>query len=188
MPDNHIFIGGGVRDENGVLFFPNIPTEEIFTAPHKYRVNGKLAGSKPLIYGGRVIEEFHLIFKDGRITDYYAARGQEVLQSLIETDEGSHYLGEIALVSNQSPLARENTLFYNTLFDENTSCHIGIGNASPSNIQNGSEKSKEELKEAALNTSILSVNATFGTDDMKVMGRKKNGAAELLMKDGDFQF
>ncbi|MYL19626.1 aminopeptidase [Halobacillus litoralis] len=188
LPDNHIFIGGGVRDENGIPFFPNIPTEEIFTAPHKYRVNGKLAGSKPLIYGGRVIEEFHLIFKDGRITDYYAARGQEVLQSLIETDEGSHYLGEIALVSNQSPLARENTLFYNTLFDENTSCHIGIGKASPSNIQNGSEKSKEELKEAALNTSILSVNATFGTDDMKVMGRKKNGAAELLMKDGDFQF
>ncbi|WP_085507195.1 aminopeptidase [Thalassobacillus devorans] len=188
LPENHLYIGGGVTDENGIPFFPNIPTEEIFTAPHKNKVNGKLVGTKPLIYGGSVIDEFYLIFKDGRITDYYAVKGQEVLQNLIETDEGSHYLGEIALVSNKSPLAQADTLFYNTLFDENTSCHIGIGNASPSNIQNGMDQSEEELKAAGLNTSLLSVNVTFGSEDMKVVGIKEGGSEVLLMKDGDFQF
>lgn len=188
LAKNHVYIGGGVKDKNGIPFFPNIPTEEIFTAPHKNKVNGKLVGTKPLIYEGRIIDEFYLIFKDGRITDYYAAKGQDVLQNLIETDEGSHYLGEIALVSNKSPLAQTDTLFYNTLFDENTACHIGIGNASPSNIQNGINQSGEALKEAGLNTSLLSVNVTFGSEDMKVVGIKENGSEILLMKDGDFQF
>ncbi|CDQ20052.1 aminopeptidase [Halobacillus karajensis] len=188
LPKNHLYIGGGVIDKNGIPFFPNIPTEEIFTAPHKNKVNGKLVGTKPLIYGGSVIDEFYLIFKDGRITDYYAAKGQEMLQNLIETDEGSHYLGEIALVCNKSPLAQADTLFYNTLFDENTSCHIGIGNASPSNIQNGIDQSEEELKAAGLNASLLLVNVTFGTEDMKVVGIEEGGTEVLLMKDGDFQF
>ncbi|WP_366161991.1 aminopeptidase [Bacillus infantis] len=188
LPENHLYIGGGVTDKNEIPFFPNIPTEEIFTAPHKNKVNGKLVGTKPLIYGGSVIDEFYLIFKDGRITDYYAAKGQEELLNLIETDEGSRYLGEIALVSNKSPLAQAETLFYNTLFDENTACHIGIGNASPSNIQNGINRSEEELKAAGLNTSLLSVNVTFGSEDMKVVGIKEGGTEVLLMKDGDFQF
>lgn len=188
LPKNHLYIGGSVLDKDGISFFPNIPTEEIFTAPHKNKVNGKLVGTKPLIYGGSVIDEFYLIFKDGRIIDYYAAKGQEVLQNLIEIDEGSHYLGEIALVSNKSPLAQADTLFYNTLFDENTACHIGIGNASPSNIQNSIDQSEEELKAAGLNTSLLLVNVTFGTEDMKVVGIKEGGTEVLLMKDGDFQF
>ncbi|KAB8128860.1 aminopeptidase [Gracilibacillus oryzae] len=188
LPENHLYIGGGVTDKNGIRFFANIPTEEIFTAPHKNKVSGKLVGTKPLIYEGSVINDFYLIFKDGRITDCYAAKGQEVLQNIIETDEGSHYLGEIALVSNKSPLAQADTLFYNTLFDENTACHIGIGNASPSNIQNGSGQSEEELKAAGLNTSLLLVNLTFGNEDMKVVGIKEGGTEVLLMKDGDFQF
>ncbi|WP_173915936.1 aminopeptidase [Halobacillus sp. Marseille-Q1614] len=188
LPKNHLYIGGGVIDKKGIPFFPNIPTEEVFTAPHKNKVNGKLVGTKPLVYGGSVIDEFHLIFQDGRITDYYAAKGQDVLQDLIETDEGSHYLGEIALVSNKSPLAQIDTLFYNNLFDENTSCHIGIGNASPSNIQNGVDQTEEKLKAAGLNASLLLVNVTFGTEDMKVVGIEEGGTEVLLMKDGDFQF
>lgn len=188
LPKNHLYIGGGVIDKTGIPFFPNIPTEEIFSAPHKNKVNGKLVATKPLIFGGSVIDDFFLTFKDGRITEYYAAKGQEVLQNLIETDEGSHYLGEIALVSNKSPLSQADTLFYNTLFDENTACHIGIGNASPSNIQNGSDLSEEELQAAGLNTSLLLVNVTFGTEDMKVVGIKEGGTEVLLMKDGDFQF
>lgn len=111
MPENHCFIGGGVIDEKGIPFSPNIPTEEIFSAPHKKKVNGKLVGTKPLIYEGSIIDDFHLIFKDGRITDYNATKGLEVLRNLIETDEGSHYLGEIALVSNKSPLGQADTLF-----------------------------------------------------------------------------
>lgn len=186
MPKNHLYIGGGVTDKKGIPFFPNIPTEEIFSAPHKNKVNGKLVATKPLIYEGRVIADFYLTFKDGRITDYYAITGQEALQSLIETDEGSHYLGEIALVSSNSPLSQTDTLFYNTLFDENTACHIGIGNASPSNLQNSSDLSEEELKKAGLNVSLLLVNVTFGTEDMKVVGRKEDGTEVLLMKNGDF--
>lgn len=186
MPKNHLYIGGAVTDKKGIPFFPNIPTEEIFSAPHKNKVNGKLVATKPLIYEGRVIDDFYLTFKVGRITDYYAITGQEALQSLIETDEGSHYLGEIALVSNNSPLSQTNTLFYNTLFDENTACHIGIGNASPSNLQNSSNLSEEELKKAGLNVSLLLVNVTFGTDDMKVVGMKEDGTEVLLMKNGDF--
>ncbi|KYG25561.1 aminopeptidase [Alkalihalobacillus trypoxylicola] len=188
MPNNHLYIGGGVIDKKGISFFPNIPTEEIFSAPLKNKVNGKLVATKPLIYGGSVIDDFYLTFKDGRITDYYATTGQEALQNIIETDEGSNYLGEIALVSNHSPLSQTNTLFYNTLFDENTACHIGIGNASPSNLQNGSNLTEEELKEAGLNTSLLLVNVTFGSEDMKVVGIKEDETEVLLMKDGDFQF
>lgn len=188
LPKNHLYIGGGVIDKNGIPFFPNIPTEEIFTAPHKNKVNGKLVGSKPLIYGGSIIDDFYLIFRDGRIIDYYAEKGQDVLQNLIETDEGSRYLGEIALVSNKTPLAQADTLIYNTLFDENTACHIGIGNASPSNIQNGVNQSENELKEAGLNTSLLLVNVTFGTEDMRVVGIEEDGTRILLMKDGEFQF
>ena len=188
LPKNHLYIGGGVIDKNGIPFFPNIPTEEIFTAPHTNKVNGKLVGSKPLIYGGSIIDDFYLIFRDGRIIDYYAEKGQDVLQNLIETDEGSRYLGEIALVSNKTPLAQADTLIYNTLFDENTACHIGIGNASPSNIQNGVNQSENELKEAGLNTSLLLVNVTFGTEDMRVVGIEEDGTRILLMKDGEFQF
>ncbi|UOQ87497.1 aminopeptidase [Gracilibacillus salinarum] len=122
------------------------------------------------------------------MTDYDAATGQEALQSLIETDEGSHYLGEIALVSNDSPLSQTDTLFYNTLFDENTACHIGIGNASPSNLQHGSDLSVKELMEAGLNTSLLLVNVTFGTEDMNVVGIKEGGTKVLLMENGEFLF
>ncbi|WP_040982725.1 aminopeptidase [Oceanobacillus jeddahense] len=188
MPENHLYLGGGVKDKMGIPFFPNIPTEEIFSAPHKYKVNGKLVATKLLIYGGSIIDDFYLTFKDGRITDYYAATGQEALQNLIETDEGASYLGEIALVSNNSPLAQADTLFYNTLFDENTACHIGIGNASHSTLQNGSSLSEEALQEAGHNTSLLLVNVTFGTEDMKVVGMKENGNDVLLMEVGEFQF
>lgn len=188
MPNNHVFIGGGVTDQKGIPFFPNIPTEEIFSAPHRNKVNGKLVATKPLVYGGRVIHDVSLIFQDGRITTYEAANDQEALQRLIETDEGSHYLGEIALVSNHSPLGQADMLFYNTLFDENTACHIGIGNASPSNLQHGSNLSEKALKAAGLNTSLLLVNVAFGTEDMNVVGMKEDGTEVLLMKDGDFQF
>ncbi|GEK59820.1 aminopeptidase [Marinococcus halophilus] len=188
MPDNHVFLGGGVTDTKGIPFFPNIPTEEIFSAPHKNKVNGKLAATKPLVYEGRIIEDVSLTFQDGQITSYAATDGQEALQCLLETDEGASYLGEIALVSTHSPLSQTNTLFYNTLFDENTACHIGIGNASPSNLQHGSSLSEQALEEAGLNTSLLSINVAFGTEDMKAVGVEKDGKETILMRDGDFQF
>lgn len=188
MPNNHVFIGGGVTDTKGIPFFPNIPTEEIFSAPHKHEVNGRLVATKPLVYEGRVINDVSLTFQDGQITSCAATNDQQALQRLLETDEGASYLGEIALVSSYSPLAQTNTLFYNTLFDENTACHIGLGNASPSNLQHGNLLSEQALGEAGLNTSLLSVNVAFGTEDMKVVGIEKDGTEVLLMEDGVFQF
>ena len=187
MPKNHRYVGGGVKDKNGIVFYPNIPTEEIFSAPHKYRVDGRMAASKPLIYAGNIIENLNLFFKDGEIIGYKASTGQDAFKSLIEMDEGSRYLGEIALVSNHSPLSRTETLFYNTLFDENTGCHIGIGNANPSNVQNGINFTEEELKAAGLNRSLLLTNVTFGTADTEVTGIKKDGTEIMIMKNGDFQ-
>ncbi|MDX6152646.1 aminopeptidase [Marinococcus sp. PL1-022] len=163
-------------------FFPNIPTGEIFSVTHKEEVNGRLVAKKPLVYEGTVINDISLTFQDGRITSYAAANGQKALERLIETDEGSHYLGGIALVSSHSLLAQTNTLFYNTLFDENTDCHIGICNASPFNLQYGSSLSKQALEAAGLNTSLLTVNVTFGTEDMKVMGVKKDWEETVSMK------
>ncbi len=151
-------------------------------------MNGKLVATKPLVYEGRVISDVSLSFQDGRITAYDADTGLEALHRLIKTDEGSHYLGEIALVSNHSPLAQTDMLFYNTLFDENTACHIGIGNASPSNLQHGSKLSGKTLKEAGLNTSLLLVNMAFGSEDMNVVGMKEGETEVLLMKNGEFQF
>ncbi|WP_298785497.1 aminopeptidase [uncultured Marinococcus sp.] len=188
MPENHAFLGGGVTDTEGVPFFPNIPTEEIFSAPHKHEVNGRIVATKPLVHEGRIIQDISLTFQDGRITSYAAATGQEPLQHLIETDEGARHLGEIALVSSHSPLAQTDMLFYNTLFDENMACHVGLGNASPSNLQHGSSLSEQALEAAGLNTSLLSVNIAFGTEDMKVTGVEKDGQETVLMNDGDFQF
>jgi len=187
LPKNHRYLGGGLKAKDGIMFFPNIPTEEIFTSPHKCNVNGVMVASKPLIYAENIIENMHLIFKDGEIIDYKASTGQDILRSLIELDEGSRYLGEIALVSNNSPLSQSKTLFYNTLFDENTGCHIGIGNAHSLSIQSGDRLTKDELKAVGLNSSLVLVNAAFGTSDMKVVGIKKDSTQIVLMKNGDFQ-
>lgn len=186
LPDNHRYLGGGVFDQQGKMFFPNIPTEEIFTAPHKYKVNGKMVASKPLCYAGDIVDQFSLTFKEGCIVDYQAEIGEKTLKNIIETDEGTCYLGEIALVPNSAPISQSNILFYNTLFDENTSCHIGIGNASPLNLKNGRKLTEQELKQAGLNTSLLLVNMTFGTPDMIVTGVKQDGTKELIIKDGRF--
>lgn len=130
-----------------------MPTEEIFTAPLKTGVNGYVSSTKPLSYGGNIIDNFTLTFKDGRIIDVKAEQGQEILASLIETDEGAHYLGEIALVPHKSPISQSNLLFYNTLFDENASNHLAIGSAYAFCIEGGKEMTSEELSAHGLNQS-----------------------------------
>jgi len=185
LPQNHVFIGGGAQAKDGLEFYPNIPTEEIFTAPHKYKVDGTLIGTKPLIYGGTVIENFVLTFKEGKIEDYRADANEETLKSLIELDAGTSYLGEIALVSNVSPLAKTGTLFYNNLIDENTACHIGVGAANLNNAIGADQLSERELEAAGLNTGLVLINATFGSDDMRVAGIK-GGAETIIMENGDF--
>ncbi len=183
---NHIW--AAADDTNPRLnqkFVANIPTEEVFTMPDKYNVNGTVVASKPLNNNGQIIDNFKIEFKDGAVIDYTAAVGQEALEAIITTDQGSKYLGEVALVSKFSPINQMNQLFYNTLFDENSSCHLALGNAYPTNIVGGSEMSDEQKEANHVNSSKEHVDFMFGTDDMKIVGIK-DGNQQVIFEDGDF--
>ncbi len=188
LPENYLFEGCGEKALDGVPFVANMPTEEIFTAPHRLKVDGKVVASMPLIYNGTKIENFGFTFEKGRIVDFFAESGYEVLKNLIETDEGSHYLGEVALVQFNSPIRNLNTLFYNTLFDENASCHLAIGEAYPSCLKDGSAKSKTELFEIGLNDSLEHVDFMIGTKDLQIDGITKDENKISIFKDGNFVF
>ena len=185
LPDNHIWQGGGDVGQDGVPFFPNQPTEELFTAPDRKNVNGKVVASMPLSYQGNLIEDFWILFRDGKAVEYHAKAGEEILKSIIEMDEGSAYLGEIALVANSSPISQMGILFYNTLFDENASSHLALGKAYPDCVKGGSKMSEEELLNAGINDSLLHVDFMFGTADMHIMGIGKDGMETAVMENGE---
>ncbi|MBQ4342646.1 MAG: aminopeptidase [Erysipelotrichaceae bacterium] len=183
---NHVWAGGCETTTKGIVFNPNIPTEENFCMPHKYGVNGKVVATKPLNYQGKLIENFWIEFKDGKAVDFGAEKEVETLKNLIEFDEGSAYLGEVALISYDSPINNTGILFYNTLFDENASCHLALGRAYPMNVKNGTSMSDEELAEAGANSSMTHVDFMFGSRDMHVTGIKENGETVTLFENGNF--
>ncbi len=186
LVDNHIWAGGGELTPDGILFNPNIPTEENFTMPHKYGVNGKVVATKPLNYQGKLIEDFWLEFKDGKVINYGAAKNKDILENLLNFDEGSRYIGEIALISYDSPISNSGILFYNTLFDENASCHMALGRAYTINIKDGTTMSMEELKEKGYNNSMSHSDFMFGSKDLSVIGKTKDGKEVVIFKDGNF--
>ncbi len=186
LPENYLFEGCGEKALDGVPFVANMPTEEIFSAPHRLKVDGKVVASMPLIYNGTKIENFGFTFEKGRIVNFFAQTGYDVLKNLIETDEGSHYLGEVALVQHNSPIRNLNTLFYNTLFDENASCHLAIGEAYPSCLKDGSKFSKKELFEIGLNDSLEHVDFMIGTEDLQIEGITADEKKIAIFKDGNF--
>ena len=188
LPEGHIWASGASKDPNGIDFNPNIPTEEVFTLPHKFGVNGIVASTKPLVYGGNVINNFTLTFKDGKIVDFTAEEGYETLSNLISTDEGSHYLGEVALVPFKSPISDTNIVFYNTLYDENASCHFAIGTAYKSCIENGVNIPEEELDKHGINFSMTHVDFMIGSSDMDIVGETSNGEKVQIFKDGNWAF
>lgn len=188
LPKNHLWLGGSSRTPENVEFIANIPTEEVFTLPKKTGVNGIVVSSKPLNYRGNLIEDFSITFKEGRIVDFTAKKGYDSLKSLIDTDEGSKYLGEVALVPYDSPISNSNILFYNTLFDENASCHLAIGEAYPVCIKNGENMSKDELKSMGVNHSIEHVDFMIGTEDLSIIGTKENGEKITVFRNGNFQY
>lgn len=188
LPKNHLWLGGSSYTPENVEFIANIPTEEVFTLPKKTGVNGIVVSSKPLNYRGNLIEDFSITFKEGKIVDFTAKKGYESLKSLIDTDEGSKYLGEIALVPYDSPISNSNILFYNTLFDENASCHLAIGEAYPVCIKNGENMTKEELKSAGVNYSIEHVDFMIGTSDLSIIGTRENGEEVTVFNNGNFTF
>ncbi|MBM7662387.1 aminopeptidase [Bacillus mesophilus] len=186
LPAKHIWVGGGAKTAADVKFTPNLPTEEVFTTPHREGVNGVVSSTKPLIYGGNMIDEFTLTFENGRIINYTAKVGKETLRRLIETDEGSHRLGELALVPHSSPISQSNILFYNTLYDENASNHFAIGSAYPICIENGTSMSTEELTEEGSNSSLTHVDFMIGSAKMDIDAENEDGKLEPLFRNGDW--
>ncbi len=188
LPEDHVWLGGSDFTPEGLEFIANIPTEEVFTVPKKDGVNGVGVSSMPLNYNGNLIERFSLTFQNGRIINYDAEKGYDVLKSLIETDEGSCYLGEVALVPSNSPIAKSNILFYNTLFDENASCHLAIGKAYSVCIKNGEELSKQELEEKGVNDSLIHEDFMIGTEDLEITGITREGKEITVFRNGNFDF
>lgn len=185
MPDS-IWLTADEPDKNGVMFMANLPTEEIFSAPDRNNINGVLYSALPLCDSGNIIDKFWLKFENGRIVDFHAEKGEEFLRNIIETDEGSHYLGEIALVQYDSPISNMKTLFYETLFDENASCHFAIGNGYPTCCKSSDALSPEDLVKHGLNSSLEHVDFMVGTSDLEVEAALSNGEKLLVMKDGNF--
>lgn len=188
LPEGHKWISGGEKSKAGVEFVANIPTEEIFTMPHREKVNGVVVSSKPLIYGGSVIDKFTLTFKDGEVINYSAEVGEEILGKLLSMDENSKYLGEVALVEYDSPISKSERVFYNTLFDENASCHLAFGGAYPVCLENSEGQSEEELKERGMNNSLTHEDFMIGTEDMEIVGIDSEGRETTIMKNGNFVF
>ena len=186
LVDNHVWAGGGEDSTKGVYFNPNIPTEENFTMPHKFGVNGKVVATKPLNYQGNLIENFWLEFVDGKVAKYDAEKQVETLKNLVELDEGSSHLGEVALISHDSPISNSGILFYNTLFDENASCHLALGRAYPMNVKGGTTMTKEELAEVGSNLSMAHSDFMFGSEDMNIVGTTKDGKKVQIFENGDF--
>jgi aminopeptidase len=186
LADQHLWAGGGTTASNGIYCQPNIPTEECFTTPHKDRVHGVVTASKPLSHQGTLIEGIRCRFEKGRIVEVTATKGEEAIQKLIATDDGAGRLGEVALVPHNSPIAQSGVLFWNTLFDENAASHIALGQAYSTCIINGETMSNEELAKLGANESIIHVDWMIGGPTMSIDGINASGAAEPLMRDGDW--
>jgi len=186
LADDHLWLGGGTTAGNGLHCIPNMPTEEVFTTPHKDRVSGFVTASKPLSYQGMLIENIRVRFEHGRIVDAAASAGQEVLQNLISTDEGACRLGEVALVPHSSPVSQSGLLFFNTLFDENAASHIALGQAYSSCVKGGHHMDKEALAAKGANDSLIHVDWMIGSDKINVFGVASDGSEEPLMRLGEW--
>ncbi|KQO12417.1 aminopeptidase [Paenibacillus sp. Leaf72] len=186
LPEGHIWLGGAKANAKGVLFNPNMPTEEVFTMPHKDGVNGTVRSTKPLNYNGQVIDGFSLTFKDGKVTEYSAEKGYEALSHLVGTDEGAAKLGEVALVPHNSPISNSNVIFFNTLYDENASCHLALGQAYPVNLSGGTTMSPEELLAHGANRSLVHEDFMIGSAEMNIDGITQDGSAEPIFRGGNW--
>ena len=186
LPKNCVWCGGSEKNRKGVDFIANMPTEEIFTAPHKYGGNGVLAASRPLCLHGNLITGIRFTVENGKIVKAEAEEGLEILEQVLDMDEGSRYFGELALVEYDSPISNQNLLYYNTLFDENAACHIAFGAAYPECVEGGCEMTPEEAEAAGLNDSDNHEDFMIGTADLEITGVTEDGREVQIFKDGNF--
>ena len=186
LSDGHLWLGGGTTAGNGNYCIPNMPTEEVFTTPHKDRADGTVTATKPLSHQGTMIEGIRVRFEGGRIVEAHASRGEEVLRKLIDTDEGARRLGEVALVPHSSPIASSGMLFFNTLFDENAASHIALGQAYSSCLEGGDKMTPEELAAHGANDSLIHVDWMIGSGQLDIDGETATGTIEPLMRKGEW--
>lgn len=186
LPKNHVWEGVGSLNARGEKFNANMPTEEVFSAPDANRVDGYVSSTKPLSYAGSIISGMKFTFKDGKVVDFSAEEGQEVLATLLDTDEGARRLGEVALVPDPSPISQSGITFFNTLFDENASNHLAFGSAYAFNLQGGTEMTEEELAAAGLNRSHIHVDFMIGSAEMDIDGIRADGTKVPVFRNGDW--
>lgn len=186
LPKNHVWKGAGSLNARGEKFMANMPTEEVFTAADCQRIDGTVVSTKPLSYAGTIITGMKFTFKDGKVVDFSAEQGEDVLKTLLDTDEGAKSLGEVALVPDNSPISQSNLTFFNTLFDENASNHFALGSAYAFNVEGGTEMTEEELQAAGLNRSITHVDFMVGSNQMNIDGIRKDGTRVPVFRNGDW--
>lgn len=187
---NHkgIWEGGAGRTKDGTVFFPNIPTEEVFTTPDRKRADGIVYSALPLVHAGQIVRDFWLRFEGGRVIDFDAAEGKEVLEHIIKTDEGAAHLGECALISKSTPIRQSGLLFYNTLYDENASCHLALGMGFPECVEGGLEMDKDQLLAAGVNQSATHVDFMIGSDDIDIWGVSADGFETPIFVHGQWSW
>ena len=186
MPKGYIFTGAVEKSQGGVDFTANLPTEEVFSSPDMNTAEGTLVAALPLVRNGVIIKNFSITFEKGHIVDYKAEEGYDTLKEIIETDEGSHRLGEIALIGFNSPIQNLRTLFWETLYDENASCHFAIGRGFPTCLKGGAEMTKEELKAAGINDSLQHVDFMVGTADLDITATTESGEEIAIFRGGNW--
>jgi aminopeptidase len=188
LPEKHLWVGAEAEFKNGITGIPNLPTEEVFTTPHKDQVNGTITSTRPLIYSGVLIDQFSLTFENGCVVKLTAQKGEEALHKMIETDDGATRLGEVALVPNSSPISQRKILFYNTLFDENAACHLALGEAYREAITGGEDMTEEEFAANGGNHSMVHTDFMIGSDQLDIDGIKADGTRQPILRQGEWAF
>ena len=188
LPDLHVWRGGRLTSSHGVAFVPNLPTEEVFTLPHKDKANGTIRATKPLSFQGAMLEDFSFRLSQGRVVEVTAARGRELLKNMIDHVDGFSRLGEVALVPRNCPIARSGVLYYNALIDENAASHIALGTAFRFTLQGGETMSAEAFAAAGGNESMMHLDFMVGCDELDIDGILAGGSAEPIMRQGEWAF
>lgn len=179
-----LWCGGAGKTTSGIKFNANMPSEEVFTTPMKGKAEGKVVSTKPLSYRGQLIENFSITFKKGKAVEVYAEKGQKILEDMIQSDENAGYLGEVALVPKESPINTSGVLFYETLFDENASCHLALGAGYCDTIKDFDKMSLEDCYALGVNDSVIHVDFMVGADDLSITGISEDGTKHQIFKDG----
>jgi len=186
LADGHEWHGGASTAKNGITCNPNIPTEEVFTTPHAYRVEGRVSSTKPLSYNGTLIDDISVRFEAGRIVEAKASRGEDVLKKVLETDEGASRLGEVALVPHSSPISKSGLLFFNTLFDENAACHIALGQCYAKCFLDGAKLTPDQIAAQGGNKSLIHIDWMIGSDKVDIDGVKPDGTRVPVFRKGEW--